>query len=77
MKELILRCALENAVKYDGKADLGAVLGAVFARDKKTNKRKVIELVKKIVQEINSLSLQEQCLVNQFFVFFLHTSDFF
>ncbi|MFH1592000.1 MAG: glutamate--tRNA ligase [Candidatus Woesearchaeota archaeon] len=60
MKELILRCALENAVKYSGKADFGSVLGAVFARDKKADKKKVIGLAKDIVNEVNSLSLREQ-----------------
>ena len=60
MKELILRCALQNAVKYNGKAAVNSVLGMVFAIDKQINKKNAIEEAKKLVSEVNKLSLEEQ-----------------
>lgn len=59
-KEVIERFALENAVKYGGKANVGAVIGKVFSVSKDIDKDKVIEEVKKIVAEINKLNLKEQ-----------------
>lgn len=60
MKDLILRCALENATKYGGKANYNAALGGLFARKKNIDKKKAIELCRKIIAEVNSLSLNEQ-----------------
>lgn len=60
MKKLILRCVLQNAVKYNGKATVGSVLGLVFAVDNKLDKKKVISEVNKVVPEINKLSLDAQ-----------------
>ncbi|MEK6936726.1 MAG: glutamate--tRNA ligase [Nanoarchaeota archaeon] len=60
MKEVILKYALQNAVKYDGKANLGAVIGKVFSELKDADKNKVIEEAKKAVNEVNSLKLSEQ-----------------
>ncbi len=54
--------ALENAVKYDGKANVGSVLGSVlgnhpeFRKDVKKVKKKVEEIVKKI----NQMDLEDQ-----------------
>lgn len=60
MDKIIRRYALENAVKYDGKANLNAVIGHVFSKVKIKDKAKIIEKVKKIVKEINSLDKEKQ-----------------
>lgn len=59
-KEVIERFALENAVKYKGKANFGAVLGKVFSDFKDIDKDKIIKEVKKIVKEVNKLNFKEQ-----------------
>ena len=57
MKELILRCALQNAIKYNGKADINSVLGLFFALNKTIkNKNEIVDLVKKTVSEVNNLT---------------------
>ncbi len=60
MRELILRCALQNAINYNGKANLNSVLGLVFSLDKNLDKKNVVEETKKIVNEVNSMSLEKQ-----------------
>jgi glutamyl-tRNA synthetase len=62
LKELIRKNALLNAVKHDGKAQTGAVVGRILG-DKATYRNRVKELsvlINEIVQEINSLTLSEQ-----------------
>ena len=60
MKEIILKHALANALKY-GKADLKAVVSKVFAEapEIKKNAREVIEEVKKVVEEVNRMKMDE------------------
>ncbi len=60
LEQLIWQCALENSLKYDGKADVHAVLGCVFAREKNSDRAVVINLARKIIDDVNSLSLPEQ-----------------
>ncbi len=60
MNDLILRCALQNAVKYNGKAELNSVLGMIFAINNKFDRKQVIEEAKKIIKEVNKLSFNEQ-----------------
>ncbi|MAG50751.1 glutamate--tRNA ligase, partial [archaeon] len=62
LKDIILKYALENAVKYGGKANPGAVIGKIFSENKKLSKdtKTVIQEVKKVVQEVNSLNREEQ-----------------
>ena len=62
MKEIILKYALQNAVKYKGKANIGAVLGKVLSENPKLKKdtKRLSKDIKKIVDEVNSLSLEEQ-----------------
>ena len=59
-KKVIEQFALENAVKYGGKANVGAVIGKIFSVSKDINKDKVINEVKKIVKDVNKLNLKEQ-----------------
>ncbi|MBI2105276.1 glutamate--tRNA ligase [Candidatus Woesearchaeota archaeon] len=63
MKEdLILKYALQNAVKFKGKANPGAVIGKIL-QEQPSLKSKIKELSKKIndiVKGVNSLSILEQ-----------------
>ena len=54
--------ALENAVKFRGKANVGSVIGKIIASDPELKRKikSVSALVKKIVEEVNSMSLDEQ-----------------
>ncbi|MFH1840028.1 MAG: glutamate--tRNA ligase [Nanoarchaeota archaeon] len=54
--------ALENAVKHKGKADHGTVVGHLLAKNPELRKKskEIVDEVMKMVEEINSLSLEEQ-----------------
>ena len=62
MKELILKYVLQNAVKYKGKANIGAVIGKVLAENPKLkeNMKKLSKDIHKIIHEVNSLSPKDQ-----------------
>ncbi|MAE42580.1 glutamate--tRNA ligase [Candidatus Woesearchaeota archaeon] len=62
MKQTILKYALQNAVKFKGKAHPGAVIGKVLAENPELKKtaKKIIGETKKIVDKVNSLSLEKQ-----------------
>ncbi|MBI2668022.1 glutamate--tRNA ligase [Candidatus Woesearchaeota archaeon] len=60
MRNLILKYALQNAVRYNGKANIGAVIGKVFSEAKVEDRKKLSLEVKKIVDEVNKLGLEEQ-----------------
>lgn len=62
LRELIRKSALVNAVKHDGKAQTGAVVGKILGeKPEYRNKAKEIsKLIGETVQEVNSLSLDEQ-----------------
>ena len=60
MQKKIFYHALENAVKYHGKADLNAVLGKVFSEFKDLDKKKAVEETQKIIKEVNSMPLNKQ-----------------
>ncbi len=62
LKKLVRKAALLNALKHNGKAQTGAVIGRIISQ-KKALKTKVEELsvfVSKEVNEINELSIEEQ-----------------
>lgn len=62
LKEIIRKNALLNAVRHDGKAQAGPVVGKILA-EKPELKAKVKELsalINKIVEEVNKLTLNEQ-----------------
>ncbi len=53
--------ALKNAISYDGKAQQGAVISALFNEGlKKQDVKKYIKKILEIIKEINSLGLDEQ-----------------
>jgi glutamyl-tRNA synthetase len=62
MKDLILKYALQNAVKFKGKANVGAVIGKVLAENPELKKsmKKLSKEIKKIVNEVNSLGIEKQ-----------------
>ena len=59
---MILKYALANAVKFNGKANPGAVIGAVFGLDPELKKKakEIGQEVAKVVKEVNAMSLDEQ-----------------
>ena len=53
--------ALKNAIHYNGKANSGSVISALFNEGMKKNEIKdYAKLVAEIVKKINSISLEEQ-----------------
>src|SRR3989338_2431313 len=62
LKDKILKYALQNAVKFDGKASAGAVIGKVLAEDPKlkSNMKEIAKEVNSIIKDISSLSVEEQ-----------------
>ncbi|MEM2108443.1 MAG: glutamate--tRNA ligase family protein, partial [Candidatus Bathyarchaeia archaeon] len=62
LRELILKAALLNALQHGGKAQAGAIIGRVIGErpELKTQAKELTGLINKIVNEINSLSIDEQ-----------------
>jgi glutamyl-tRNA synthetase len=62
LKDAIRKTALLNAVRHDGKAQNGPVIGKILGEkpELKTKVKELSTLVNAIVQEINSMSLEEQ-----------------
>ncbi|MCS7123851.1 MAG: glutamate--tRNA ligase [Candidatus Bathyarchaeota archaeon] len=62
IEELIRKFALLNAVKHDGKAQIGPVMGKVLAEkpELRTKAKEITPLINRIVGEVNTLSLSEQ-----------------
>lgn len=62
MEDRIRRLALMNATDHDGKADVNSVLGKLIAEDPEAKKKikNLIPEIRKVVDEINSMSEMEQ-----------------
>ena len=62
IKDDVIRAyALENALKYEGKASQGAVLSGLFAEGlKKEDIKEIISNVKEILDNVNSMPLKKQ-----------------
>ena len=62
IEQLVRICALQNAVKYGGKARVEPVVGKVFYErpDLKKRMKEVTELAKRVVTEVNSMSVSMQ-----------------
>ncbi|MDO8480333.1 MAG: glutamate--tRNA ligase [Nanoarchaeota archaeon] len=58
----IRKYALQNAVKFSGKANPGAVIGKIFAEhpESKNNAKEVSARIQAILKEIHQLSVEEQ-----------------
>ncbi len=62
LRELILKAALLNALQHNGKAQAGALMGRIIGerQDLKTKAKELAGLISKVVNEVNSLSVDEQ-----------------
>jgi glutamyl-tRNA synthetase len=62
LRELIRKAALLNALQHSGKAQAGAIIGRIIGEKKelKTKAKELSGLISKIVNEVNSLSVEEQ-----------------
>src|SRR3989338_6009270 len=62
LKRTVTKYALQNAVKYNGKANPGAVIGKVLGENPelKEKAQEISKEVIKIVSEINKLGLEKQ-----------------
>ena len=68
LKEIIRKIALLNAVKHDGKAQAGPVIGKILGEKSefRTKVKELSALVNDIVEEVNNLPLSEQqCIVEE------------
>ena len=59
----VLFYALSNAVKYNGKANSGAVLGKILQEkpELKSNIKELSKKIQEIVKKVNSMTIEEQC----------------
>ncbi|UCE91679.1 MAG: glutamate--tRNA ligase [Methanobacteriota archaeon] len=59
---VVRKYALQNAVFYDGKATVGAVMGKVMAQNPamRSRAKEIASVAKRIVDDVNSLSPEEQ-----------------
>src|SRR3989338_3511208 len=62
LKQTITKYALQNAVKFNGKSNAGAVIGKVFAEmpELKEKAKEVSREAAKIVSEVNKLGMEKQ-----------------
>ena len=62
LREIILKYALQNAILHDGKANYKAVMGKIMAENPSLRSRakELIPQVKRMVEEANSLNIEEQ-----------------
>ncbi len=62
MDEIILKYALQNAVKYKGKAQIGAVIGKVFSEqpELKKDSKSVSKRVLEIINDVNNMKFEDQ-----------------
>jgi len=61
LREIVLKHALLNAIKYNGKASEKIVIGKAIAEVKDKSKvEEIVKLAKEIVEYVNSLSVEEQ-----------------
>ena len=62
LKEIMRKIALLNAIKHDGKAQVGPVIGKVLGEkpELKTKVKELSTLVNDVIKEVNSLTLNEQ-----------------
>ena len=62
LKEAIYKYALQNAIKYEGKANPGALVGRIMGEfpDYRDKTKQVVDTIKGIVNDVNSMSVEEQ-----------------
>jgi len=62
VKDAILKYALQNAVKFKGKANPGAIIGRILGQypDLRKKSNEVMQDIKKIVADVNKMNIVEQ-----------------
>lgn len=62
VKDIILKHALNNAIKFDGKANPGSVISALIAEkpEVKQNIKEISKVVQEIIKTVNSKTVEEQ-----------------
>jgi len=62
LRELVLKAALLNALQHSGKAQTSAIIGRIIGekQELKTKAKELSGLISKVVNEVNSLSVEEQ-----------------
>ena len=62
LEQVIRKYALQNAIQFEGKATMGAVLGKVMAENAelRPKAKEISGLSKSIVDEVNKMSIEEQ-----------------
>ena len=62
MKDTALKYALQNAIRHDGKADIGAVIGKILGNNPswKQNIKDLQNEVNLVISDVNKLGLEEQ-----------------
>lgn len=62
LRQIIRKLALLNAVRHDGKAQTGPVIGKLLGKkpELRAEAKEVARVVREVVQEVNSLSLTER-----------------
>ena len=61
-QDMIRKFTLQNAIRYNGKANPGNVLGKILGGDPalRAKAKEVKEDIAKVVEEVNKMSLEEQ-----------------
>jgi glutamyl-tRNA synthetase len=62
LRELVRKAALLNAIQHDGKAQASAIIGKIIGekQELKTKVKELSGLISEVVNEVNSLSIEEQ-----------------
>jgi glutamyl-tRNA synthetase len=62
LRELVRKAALLNAIQHDGKAQAGPIVGKIVGekQELKTKVKELSSLISEAVEEVNSLSIEEQ-----------------
>ncbi len=62
LEQLIRKYSLANAIKYDGKANVKAVIGKLFAErpDLRSQAQELMEHIQRTIDEVNTLTIEEQ-----------------
>ncbi|MBW3016790.1 glutamate--tRNA ligase, partial [Candidatus Woesearchaeota archaeon] len=62
LKDAIYKYALHNAIKFEGKANPGALVGRIMGEfpDYRDKTKQVMDIIKAVVNDVNSMSVEEQ-----------------
>jgi glutamyl-tRNA synthetase len=60
LEDTVRQYSLQNAIKFDGKAQPKAVLGKIMAEYPQLNAREALQLIQEIIEDVNALSLDDQ-----------------